>query len=1755
MYLCLLKACDSNFATSTVPSLPSGAVTEGRTGDKRSDLSVIPYEADLHTMYGDRAYHELPIVHLTTTRNNTKATLTDCNYRSLCTTSCGCEGFHNARKQTTVAAQTVGISIGLKAQKLGIKDVRVKMRGIGPNRLPKWFSPGGFSRGMSFLEHRDFRSEHSSGSLRFKISVSKQEMEHEEPESASSDSPFRTSYSLYVVLSEIHRLCVKRDHKGIFAKPVTEDIAPDYFSIISHPMDLGTMYSRLESRNYYSNAGQFLSDVRLMCENAMCYNPPDTIYYQKARKLLTFVEKQMTPHSLRKLSAELLKMSRPLTDEEIRGQLGEYHHHPHQQQQQVNRYRQDSQNQHCAQAGTSTARYSITSTGGIFTPPKLQEEEEMEEVELLEDEEDDRERPPTESSSSPVLSLRKRRPSSASISSSSKMPRYNSSPPLLVPEVEDSVGRVDSPLTQSTCGRNDSDVVTIDLEATEIDLAEASLTLSPASSTISSSTLRGGSRKSKRRGVAVKASAPTPPSRSLGSSRSRRKNGCRPSTSPLLDRVYSEDTWTFPDCPTDRSSPAQVVAQARHAARAARAKFLARYGRSGHQTIVYLDTTEPGKIYAKPCGDSTWTQNEEDGEIEKDQRKLVDYPLALRQLLTPKPQPTGQGVYHGLVEQMTSQQVATLHALSKLRYASTEPVGMGIHGPLAIFEKEELAQLCDAYGGDVMTMESVLSLLTFVEPLGEWARRWAHRRLDSATDGYHGKMLLAFADPTSEFHASNWMKRAGLTIDSSVVEEFKAENAEEKLGKEPEPSQASPETTEHLPSSICSDFQALEVDSTGSGHMSMAKMPSNTSTTNTTVKQMATVQPLQRLVSPSCASSDDKSIASNTLETCTTGADRESEDEEEEEVEDGETFDILSAALDASVTPATSEQISQQQPQQQQYVLTTYCVMESGATSAVLEAPGNPTIAANPLAASVNDIAQISALTAAISPIQTLPALSATCIGLPASVTGEGGCSSSTLLVVDRKIEEDNATLGETLPMELDLEPSSEDSPKDSASEGSPRKGAIGEEEATDGESENSLLEVGLELQSQETSKESLLPALIPPDTLQNSAPLKVPFETNQTFIDVVADSPIPTKVEMPTSVTNEPEFPVVKAFLEASEGDISSKLGSNEVKESSLNSPPIKGSFPQEPALVQSSDTSVLSVMDSGSSEVSRYSSVGTLENPHGSHSTDTDGLGVRETGSTPTEEFAVPSLQMDADGAAVSMESLQPTTAEVNSTFSDEKSEDLRGSCGTGLNDPVVDASDFSIIQESSKLLVQNTSEIMNLDRIERPVLEGGPPEASAPVEPFQNPVQSDMGIEFGVVRDPLIPSENTGVSRDLTLETDRHIFLEKPSEILSKVESRGDVRLFKETQSCAFEVHQNSSDKVAEEPQQSPAPSKVTDVVNDSSNKESLKESPLQAFDSMEFTPRLSNGANPRICEEAGVLVDDDPESPIFGKSLEAISMTGKSSEQASVQVSSAILPQRIETEVESLGEGPLQTSNDVEGPVNLFKVSITEVTDCPEPKLIEGILDNGSHFPDVSSSSEDHISAQLLCEDAMDIPTPLERNLPQDESKHFVSSEESPLEAESFKYKATDHHIVNDPPAGELVLLESPNHPIEPTFSSEVETAGIETTPNATETREMSDVSVVMESSSGDIFSGHEVVSSRIDNQVHMEMDDTLQSYPCQYEVDETKSVFSSCEREEMCTRFCDPPSHSKLMGGDSNHSDLDVSQNSASDRSFPPPSAE
>ncbi|KAH9797559.1 Bromo domain-containing protein [Citrus sinensis] len=65
--------------------------------------------------------------------------------------------------------------------------------------------------------------------------------------------------------------------------PVKLDI-PDYFSIISKPMDLGTVKTRLD-RNLYSVSDEFVADVRLTFSNAMLYNPPENNVHKMAQEL------------------------------------------------------------------------------------------------------------------------------------------------------------------------------------------------------------------------------------------------------------------------------------------------------------------------------------------------------------------------------------------------------------------------------------------------------------------------------------------------------------------------------------------------------------------------------------------------------------------------------------------------------------------------------------------------------------------------------------------------------------------------------------------------------------------------------------------------------------------------------------------------------------------------------------------------------------------------------------------------------------------------------------------------------------------------------------------------------------------------------------------------------------------------------------------------------------------------------------------------------------------------------------------------------------------------------------------------------------------------------------------------------------------------------------------------------------------------------------------------------------------------------
>lgn len=87
------------------------------------------------------------------------------------------------------------------------------------------------------------------------------------------------------LLEHFLRLLQRKDAHGFFAFPVTDAIAPGYSMIIKHPMDFSTMKDKIAA-NEYKTITEFKADFKLMCDNAMVYNRPETVYYKAAKKLL-----------------------------------------------------------------------------------------------------------------------------------------------------------------------------------------------------------------------------------------------------------------------------------------------------------------------------------------------------------------------------------------------------------------------------------------------------------------------------------------------------------------------------------------------------------------------------------------------------------------------------------------------------------------------------------------------------------------------------------------------------------------------------------------------------------------------------------------------------------------------------------------------------------------------------------------------------------------------------------------------------------------------------------------------------------------------------------------------------------------------------------------------------------------------------------------------------------------------------------------------------------------------------------------------------------------------------------------------------------------------------------------------------------------------------------------------------------------------------------------------------------------------------
>ncbi|CAF3382035.1 unnamed protein product [Rotaria socialis] len=121
--------------------------------------------------------------------------------------------------------------------------------------------------------------------------------------------------NLNVCLDHLLRLLTRKDKEGFFQYPVTDQLAPGYSQVITRPMDFFTMRKKI-NQDEYLNILEFRTDFELLCENAMKYNRPETVYHQAAKKLSATGNKLMNKDKLLNLRRTVECFSR-LTEREF----------------------------------------------------------------------------------------------------------------------------------------------------------------------------------------------------------------------------------------------------------------------------------------------------------------------------------------------------------------------------------------------------------------------------------------------------------------------------------------------------------------------------------------------------------------------------------------------------------------------------------------------------------------------------------------------------------------------------------------------------------------------------------------------------------------------------------------------------------------------------------------------------------------------------------------------------------------------------------------------------------------------------------------------------------------------------------------------------------------------------------------------------------------------------------------------------------------------------------------------------------------------------------------------------------------------------------------------------------------------------------------------------------------------------------------------------------------------------------------------
>lgn len=101
--------------------------------DEKPEVDTLTEKVEVVEKSGKRRI-DSGVLYVESTYNNTKLTLADSKGNTLAWSSSGSLGFKGAKKGTPFAAAKVGETLAQKAQNIGIKEVRVVVKGVGSGR-------------------------------------------------------------------------------------------------------------------------------------------------------------------------------------------------------------------------------------------------------------------------------------------------------------------------------------------------------------------------------------------------------------------------------------------------------------------------------------------------------------------------------------------------------------------------------------------------------------------------------------------------------------------------------------------------------------------------------------------------------------------------------------------------------------------------------------------------------------------------------------------------------------------------------------------------------------------------------------------------------------------------------------------------------------------------------------------------------------------------------------------------------------------------------------------------------------------------------------------------------------------------------------------------------------------------------------------------------------------------------------------------------------------------------------------------------------------------------------------------------------------------------------------------------------------------------------------------------------------------------------------------------------------------------------